>query len=193
MLKNSAKLIVSSMALVGAISSSIALAEDNGFLIGLDVGQVDAHKYCHNISNCDHSDTSFRGNVGYQFDKYWSAELGYTSFGTLFKSHDNNFNANQKASAWTVSGIGTLPFGNRFGVFGRLGVARYSTDNSGTVQGVPVKDEKKIKPYAGVGAKFDITDRFLIRAEYQWLPDMSRVDGAKDDVQGLYAGATYRF
>jgi len=67
--------------------------------------------------------------------------LGYTSFGSLFKSHDNNFDASQKASAWTVSGIGTLPLTERFGIFGRVGAARYSTDNSGTVQGVPVKDE----------------------------------------------------
>jgi len=32
-----------------------------------------------------------------------------------------------------------------------------------------------------------------LRAEYQLYTDISRVDGAKDDVQGLYAGATFRF
>lgn len=199
MLTNKVKLIVSSVALIAAIDSHIVLADEaakgdkSGFLIGIDAGQSDAHKYCHNVSNCDHADTSVRGNIGYQFDQNWAAELGYTSFGTLFKSHDDNFNASQKANAWTLSAVGTLPIGDRFGVFGRVGAARYNTDNSGTVQGVPVKDENKVKPYFGAGVKFDVTDHFLIRAEYQLYSDISRADGAKDDVQGLYAGATLRF
>jgi len=193
MLKPTIKLAALSLALTGAIVAHAAPPADSGFIVGVDAGKADAHKYCHNISNCDSSDTSVRVDAGYQFDKNWSAEFGYTSFGSLFKSHDNNFDASQKASAWTVSGIGTLPLTERFGIFGRVGAARYSTDNSGTVQGVPVKDEKKIKPYLGAGVKFDITPAFALRAEYQLYTDISRVDGAKDDVQGLYAGATFRF
>lgn len=193
MLKPIIKLAALSVALSGAMSVYAAPPAESGFLLGIDAGKADAHKYCHNISNCDSSDTSIRGDVGYQFDKNWSAELGYTSFGSLFKSHDNNFDASQKASAWTVSGIGTLLLTERFGVFGRVGAARYSTDNSGTVQGVPVKDEKKVKPYLGAGVKFDLTQNVALRAEYQLYTNISRVDGAKDDVQGLYAGAVFRF
>ena len=193
MFKTSIKLATFSVALTGAMSVFAAPPADSGFFVGLDAGQADAHKYCHNISNCDHSDTSIRGNVGYQFDKNWGAEFGYTSFGSLFRSHDNNFDASQKASAWTLSGVGTLPITERFAVFGRVGAARFSTDNSGTVQGVPVKDEKKLKPYFGAGVKFDVTQNFAVRAEYQLYNSISRVDGAKDDVQGLYAGAVFRF
>jgi len=199
MLTNKVKLIVSSLALIAVMDARIALADEvsaadkQGFLIGIDVGQAEAHKYCHNISNCDDSDTSVRGNIGYQFNQNWSGEFGYTSFGTLFEADDNDFNASQKANAWTLSAVGTLPLSDRFGIFGRVGAARYSTDNSGTVQGVPVDDDHKIKPYFGAGVKFDITDHFLIRAEYQLYTDISRVDGDKDDVQGLYAGATFRF
>jgi len=190
---NKSKSIVSSLALLAGMNAGVALADDSGFLIGLDAGQAEAHKYCHDVSNCDSSDTSVRGDIGYQFNKNWSAEFGYVSFGTLFHSNDNNFNASQKANGWTLSGIGTLPLGNRFGIFGRVGAVRFETDNSGTVQGVPVKDENKIKPYFGAGARFDVTQNFSVRAEYQLYTDISRVDGAKDDVQGLYAGATLRF
>ncbi len=193
MLNKNIRLIALGASLLGASFVFADPENASGFTIGLDAGQADAHKYCHNVSNCDHADTSVRGDVGYQFNNYWSAELGYTSFGTLFKSNDNNFDASQKASAWTACGIGTLPIGKRFGVFGRAGMARYSTDNSGTVQGVPVKDEKKVKPYVGAGVKFNVTGNFALRAEYQLYTDISRVDGAKDDVQGLYAGAVYRF
>jgi OmpA-OmpF porin, OOP family len=187
------KMAVLSMALVGATSVYAAPETESGILIGIDAGRAEAHKYCDGVVDCDHADTSIRADVGYQFTKNWSAELGYTSFGTLFKSHDNNFDASQKASAWTASGIGTLPFGEHFGVFGRAGVARYETNNSGAVQGVPVKDRQDVKPYFGAGVKFDFTKNFAVRAEYQYYADISGVDGSKDDVQGLYAGAVFRF
>lgn len=120
-----------------------------------------------------------RIDVGYHFNNIWSAELGYTSFGTLFNSSDDNFNTSQKANAWTLSGIATLPLGERFGLFGRAGVARYETNNSGTVQGVGIKDDTDLKPYFDAGVDFDLTQSFAIRAEYQYYADISGVDGVK--------------
>lgn len=193
MLNVKVKKAVLSLALISASSVYAAPDSDSGVLIGLDVGRAEARKNCDGVADCDSSDGSIRGDIGYQFDKNWSAELGYTSFGTLFKSHDNNFDASQKANAWTVSGIGTLPLNDRFGVFGRAGVARYETNNSGTVQGVAVKDRQDVKPYAGAGVKFNVTQNFALRAEFQYYADISGVDGSKDDVQSVYAGAVFRF
>jgi len=193
MLKLKTKMAVLSIAVIAATSAYAAPDSDSGVLIGLDVGRAEARKNCDGVADCDSSDASIRGNIGYQFDKNWSAELGYTSFGTLFRSNDNNFDASQKANAWTVSGIGTLPLNDRFGVFGRAGVARYETNNSGSVQGVAVKDRQDVKPYLGAGAKFNVTPNFALRAEFQYYADISGVDGSKDDVQSLYAGAVFRF
>lgn len=195
MLNNHAKSIVMGIALIGAggVYADSAPDSNTGIIIGIDAGRADAHKYCDHAVDCDHADTSVRGDIGFQFNQYWSAELGYTSFGTLLKSHDNNFDARQKANAWTVSGIGTLPVADRLGLFGRVGAARYDTDSSGTVQGVPVKDKNRVKPYFGAGVKFDLTQNFAIRAEYQYYTDISGVDGSKDDVQGWYAGGVFRF
>lgn len=187
------KLAVLSIAVAGVTSVYAAPDSDSGIIIGLDAGRAEARKNCDGVADCDDSDATIRGDIGYQFDKNWSAEVGYTSFGTLFKSHDNNFDASQKASAWTVSGIGTLPLGDRFGLFGRAGVARYEANNSGTVQGVEVKDRKDVKPYAGAGVKFSVTPNFALRAEFQYYADLSGVDGSKDDVQSVYAGAVFRF
>lgn len=174
-------------------AAAYADSSDGGVIIGIDAGRADAHKYCDGIADCDHADTSVRGDIGYQFNKNWSLEFGYTSFGTLFKAHDNRFDARQKANAWTVSGIGTLPLSERFGLFGRVGAARYDTDNKGTVQGVRVRDENEVKPYFGAGVKYDLTANFSLRAEYQYYADISGVDGSSDDVQGLYAGGILRF
>lgn len=181
------------MALVGATGANVAQAVENGVYLGLNVGQAEARKYCDNITNCDSADTSMRGEVGYQFDHNLSAELGYTSFGTIFHANNNNINANQDAKAWTASILGTWPGADPFGVFGRLGFARYSLSNSGTVQGVPVDKNDTTKPYLGAGLKYDLNNSWRLRGEYQVYTDISGVDGRKDNVQALFAGGVYRF
>ncbi|BFM11992.1 hypothetical protein R50072_21450 [Simiduia litorea] len=181
---------------IALVSMANVFAEpntDSGFSIGIDAGRADAHDSCDRLIDCDNSDTSTRIDVGYDFNRVWSAEFGYTSFGTLFDSHDNNLNASQEANAWTLSGIASLPLGERFSAFGRLGVARYETNNSGTVQGVPVKNDSDLKPYLGAGVNFYMSQHFALRGEFQYYADLSGVDGSKDDVQALYAGVTYHF
>ncbi len=181
------------MALVGTTGAHAAEFAMSGFYLGLNAGQAEARKYCNNIGNCDSADTSVRSEVGYQFNENVGAEFGYTSFGTLFSGNDNNVNASQDASAWTASGLLTWPVAERFGLFGRLGLARYNVSNSGTVQGVSVQNHNGTKPYLGAGVKFDLAHHWLLRAEYQVYTDISGVDGSKDNVQGLYVGGAYRF
>lgn len=193
MLKNKLKLTALCMALVGTTGANVAQAAENGVYLGLNAGQAEARKYCSNITNCDSADTSVRGEVGYQFNNNLGAELGYTSFGTLFNASNNNVNAKQDASAWTASAVGTWPVAERFGIFGRLGLARYNVSNSGTVQGVPVTNKNSTKPYFGAGVKFDLASNWMLRAEYQLYTDISSVDGTKGNVQGWYLGGVYRF
>ena len=193
MLRNTIRVSALCMTIVGATGANVAQAVESNFYLGVDAGRAEARKYCNNVTNCDSADTSVRGELGYQFDDNFSAELGYTSFGTLFNSNDNNFNAKLDASAWTASGLGTWMFANRIGAFGRLGLAFYDVSNSGTVQGIPVENKSGTKPYVGVGAKYDITKNWMLRAEYQLYMDISGVDGRKDNVGGLYVGGAYRF
>ena len=193
MLKNNIKLTALCVALAGTTGANVAQTAESGISLGLNAGQAEARKYCHDIVNCDNSDISTRAELGYQFSSPLSAELGYTSFGTLFDANDGNFNATQESSALTASVLGTWPPVEPFGVFGRLGLARYNVSNSGTVQGVPVAGKDSTKPYFGAGAKYDLAGNWVLRVEYQLYSDISRVDGAKDNVQGWFAGGLYRF
>jgi len=184
------------MALIGTMGGNVAHAMDSmpgTFYVGLDAGKAEAKKYCSNIANCDSSDASVRGEVGYQFNSNFAAELGFTSFGTIFSSSDNNANAKQEASALTVSALGAYPIADRFSVFGRLGMAKYSLKNSGAIQGVAVEADSTIKPYVGIGGNFDMTDNWTARAEYQVYTDISGVDGRKDNVNAWYLGGVYKF
>jgi opacity protein-like surface antigen len=181
-------------ALAGTMGVNVAQAVDlSGVYLGLDVGRAEAKQYCDNITNCDNADTSIRGEVGYMFSDMLAAEIGYTSFGTLFSANGSGFNAKQDAGALTISGLATWKVSDVFGIFGRLGAARYFVDNVGTVLSVPVKDKNAVKPYFGVGVNFDLSSNWMLRAEYQDFKDISRVDGEKDDIQAWYMGGVYRF
>lgn len=178
------------MGTTGAHAAPMALT---GFQLGLDAGQAEARKYCDNVANCDSADTSLRLSAGYQFTPNVGAELGYTSFGTLFNADNSTVVAKQDARAWTLSVLGTMPFTEKFGLLGRLGMASYNVNNSGTIQGLPIESKNSTKPYVGLGAKFNLTDSFALRAEYQVYTDISGVDGVKDNVRGIYAGGVFSF
>jgi opacity protein-like surface antigen len=193
MLKNRMKSSALCLALVTGAGANVAQAGDSGVYLGLNAGQAVARKYCDNITNCDNKDTTVRTEVGYQFNKNWGGELGYTSFGTLFNGGGNNVSAKQDASAWTLSALGTMPLGESFGIFSRAGLARYNLSNSGTVQGVAVQSKHAIKPYYGVGGKLDLGTNWMLRAEYQLYTDISGVNGVQDNVKAWYAGGVYRF
>lgn len=174
---------------VGAVAPQAAAAK--GFNFGADYGQAEARKFCTNITPCDSADASGKAEIGYQFTEFLGVEAGYVSFGTIFDSSDNQFTASQKSNAITASVLGTLPIAPWFGIYGRAGIAQYESKGSGTVQGVPVEDEKGSTPFFGAGVKFNFTKHFALRAEYQNYSNISRIDGRKDDVQALYAGLLF--
>jgi opacity protein-like surface antigen len=187
------KLAAVFMVLLGAINVYADVHPQNGVSLGIDAGRAQAHTYCDSLIECDNTDTSLRVDVGYQFNTKWSAEFGYTSFTTLFNSHNDNFNASQQASAWTLSGLATAPLGDSFDLFGRAGIARYQMNNRATALGVPVAERTDVKPYFGTGFNFDLTERLVLRAEYQYYMDIPAADGGKDDLQALYGGVVYHF
>lgn len=165
---------------------------EGGLTLGLDYGEAEARKFCDNITNCDSRDASIKAEIGYQFSRAFGVELGYAGLGTILDADDNLFTASQDSSALTLSGVGLLSFSERFGIYGRLGIARYDTDSSGTVAGVPVKDQDGTTPFYGAGVKFDLTGNLALRVEYQVYADISRVDGREDNVQAMYAGILFR-
>lgn len=174
--------------------ASTAFAEERqGFSVGIDYGRTEAKKYCDHITNCDDTDKGPKVEVGYDFNKYVSAELGYTSFGTVFDSGDGSLQVTQKSNAITLSVLGTVPLGEWFGLFGRVGYARYDTNNTGAVEGVRVDDENGNTPFWGAGVNVNLSEEFTLRLEYQNYADLSDLPGRKDDVQGLFGGVVYHF
>lgn len=167
--------------------------ERKGFSVGIDYGRTEAKKYCDNIANCDDTDKGPKVELGYDFNQYFTAELGYTSFGTVFDSSEGSLSVTQKSNAITLSVLGTVPLGEWFGLYGRAGYAHYDTNNSGFVESVAIDDEDGYTPFWGAGVSVNLTEEFSLRLEYQAYADLSDLPGRKDDVQGLYGGVVYHF
>lgn len=180
-------------ALLASLSLGVMASEVSakGFNFGLNYGQAEARKFCKDITPCDSADASGKADIGYQFTDTFGLEAGYVSFGTIFDSSESTFVASQKSRALTASALGTIPVTHWFGVYGRAGLAQYESEGSGTVLGVPVKNEKGSTPFWGAGVRFNFNKHFALRGEYQNYSNISRVDGRKDDVQALYAGILY--
>lgn len=189
MLKHKAYLSV----LLTSLSLGVMATEVSakGFTFGLNYGQAEARKFCEDITPCDSADASAKADIGYQFNDVWGLEASYVSFGTIFDASESTFVATQKSRALTASILGTIPITHWFGVYGRAGLAQYESEGSGTVLGVPVKDEKGSTPFWGAGVRFNFNKHFALRGEYQNYANISRVDGRKDDVQAVYAGLLY--
>lgn len=178
-----------------ALPAVPAMAEDmeSGLSLGVDAGRAEARNACDNVINCSSDDTTVRVSLGWQFTPMIGIEAGYASFGTVFESNDNNFSANQDANAWTLSVLGTIPVADRFGLYGRVGAARFDNDASGLVQGVPVSSENETKPFFGAGLKFGLTENVALRAEYQRYKDLANLGGVKDDVDAWTGGLVFTF
>jgi OOP family OmpA-OmpF porin len=180
---------------LGLPLTTAALAMDNGLNLSIDAGQAESRDVCSNVTNCESDDTTVRAALGYSFNEMLGLEVGYTSFGTVFDSSQNNntafFGGKQEANAFTASVLGTFPVGERFGIFGRVGAARF--DNDKEVQGVPVDDDNRTKPYFGAGVKFGLSDNFALRGEYQVYKDLADIGGVKDDVQAWSGGVVFIF
>ena len=119
--------LASSMALTGP-----ALAQDMGFYAGLSFGQSSADVDCAGATSCDEEDTAWKIFGGYQFNRHLAVELGYTDLGE-FSASAPGASFTVEATAFEVSAVGMLPLGDKFSVFGRIGMYKADTDATATL------------------------------------------------------------
>jgi len=166
-MKSNKALVAALMGAALAFSAPAAFAQargataNTGWYIGGDIGNAE-------IGSDD--DTAWRILGGYQINRNFAAELGYSSL--LDKG-------GVEATAWELVGIGSYPLGNQFSIFGKLGFARVEVDAAGT-------STDKTELTYGLGAQYDLTPKFGIRGQWQ------RYD-TDNEVDVLSVGVIYRF
>lgn len=143
---------------------------------GGTIGPSEGIKYCSGATNCEDKDTAWKVFGGYKVIDKLSAEVAYVNLGDMHKNGTNS-----DVSAFTANAVGTLPINERFDVFGKFGVMRWSSDNS-------AGNESGFGTTYGIGAKMSLNETMKLRAEWEKFPDIETSPTEETDVNMLSIG-----
>lgn len=208
------KLVVKSLAILVLASGPIAaMAADSGWYVGAALGQskldVSAGELKSDLEaagatgvavTVDNTDTGWKLYGGYQLNQNIGFEAAYVNLGsatanaTYSTLAGSPVQTNTDADGYLLSVVGSLPLGDKFAVFGKLGAFVWSAEASATTSLGPVSLSGDGTDLAfGLGANWKINKSIGLRAEWERFQNLS-VDGSNErDVDLLSLGATYRF
>lgn len=175
------KALLAASAFIAGLSALPAVAQDSGFYAGAALGGARARQLCSGAINCDDGETAFRGFVGYQINKYVSAEGGYQYF-TMFGRNGQGISA----SALDASAVASAPVMDQLSVYGRAGAywaktksAPNSEDNAGWLM--------------GVGGEYSFSRELGARLEWQHYNNVGGGTlGFNTDIDVLSVGIVWR-
>jgi OOP family OmpA-OmpF porin len=193
--------------------TAFAQDETKGFYAGISLGQSKFKGACDSeagvaVSNCKDTDTAWKIFGGYQFTPNLAVELGYNDFGRISGDATLTFggstftgNAKVEATAFELTGVGTLPLGQQFSLYGKLGVYYAETKASANVQQTTPpfasasssQSDNNSNLTFGLGARYDFTKNIAVRAEWQRFSKVGSDNTGKGDIDVLAIGGLYRF
>lgn len=182
------------VALIGLLAATagaptIALAQqDAGFYIGTSVGQAKINGACTRITlggfvgSCDDKNTAWKIFGGYQFNRNFGVEGGYTNIGEATATGTFDAKAGYgkaEAKGFELLAVGTLPINEQFAVYGKAGFFRWDVDMSATLgPSSGAIGDKVTYLTLGVGLKYNLTKNLAARLEFQHYGDFGVGDNA---------------
>jgi opacity protein-like surface antigen len=154
-------------------AGAVAQQADTGWYVGASIGQSDL--------DVD-KDTAWKATVGYQINKTFSAEVGYTNLGEV-SGNVLGIPVDVEATAWEAIGVGKFPVGNQLSVYGLVGIAMVEVEASSG--GISASDDSTELTF-GVGAQFDVSRNLGVRAQWQRY-------GADEDIDVISLGVVFKF
>lgn len=151
---------------------------------GINLGQPDFQKNCTPGFNCDDSNIGGKIYTGGQFNKWLGAEIGYVNFGKLERNGGDT-----KAQGVNLSLVGTVPLGDVFSVFGKVGTTYSWTKTDGVVG--PTGKENGFGLSYGAGVGFNLSPRSQLLAE--WEKHRMQFADQDADVNLYTVGLKFRF
>ena len=209
-----------------AVSAAAALlfavpfahAQDSGAYLGGGLGRshirFDGGSFASNSPNItdssDKRDTGYTAFLGYNLNRNWAVEGGYTNLGDFKYNYTGtgalagtSGQADYKARTWWLAGKGTIPLSERFDIFGKLGFADNRARDAGSSSD-PAMDAVLGTPYTrnknhagllvGAGAEYHLNKQVGVRLEYDDYGKFG-TSGAQDLAHlGMWtADVTYHF
>lgn len=142
------------------------------------------------------SDTGFGLAGGYQLNDHFAFEIAYVDVGAFGSRHtatitdgvdegEADVEFESSADGVAVSVLGILPIGERFSVYGRVGLSFLSADGGAriTVDGEtqrPSQSSQKTDPVFGVGAEYSFGKYFGVRLGWDRYMDVGTEDVTGD-------------
>jgi OOP family OmpA-OmpF porin len=203
------------LAVLAALTSQFAVADDTGWYAGGNVGQsrakiddprITAQLLGAGLTTTSITDTN-RGTgyklfAGYKISKVFAIEGGYFNLGRFgyvaTTVPAGSLLGNIKLQGLSLDGVGTLHLNEKFSVFGRLGFnyaqARDNFSNTGAVSAPtnPNPAINQINYKFGVGLQYELTDALAIRLEAERYRINDAV-GNRGDIDLYSLGLIYRF
>jgi OOP family OmpA-OmpF porin len=136
-----------------------------------------------NNKSTDDYKTNAKVYGGYEFDQNWGVEAGYTNFDKV----DTPF-GNVKGSGTYVAGKYSMPLGDRFTGYGKLGVSYNERKFSNSLGAQANNYDTGL--YGGVGVEYKLNEKLAVNAEYERY-GKDKAFGAKADVYTV--GLKYGF
>lgn len=154
-------------ALLAASTAHAQMPADSGFQFGLGVSRGDLQ-----YSFIDKTATGWQAFAGWRFNRYAALEVGYVDGldgdGTLnVAGVPATLSVN--LNAVTASAIGSVPLGEYFSLFGRLGAARWEAKAKLSTSTVSVRDSVDGTDMLYGGGVAFAWDGAVIRLEYDAL------------------------
>jgi OOP family OmpA-OmpF porin len=182
------------LALGGLVAASQTAAQ--GFYIGGSVGKSDfdddnAIPGLITSGSVDGSDTGFKIFGGYQFNQHFGVELAWVDLGKA--GYSGTFSGlpvtggTVETSGLNLSAVGILPLGSGFALFGKAGFFAWESKAKDVTGGLPFSGKEDGTDLSlGIGASYDFTKNFGIRAEWERFK-------AVGDIDLLSVGIVYKF
>jgi len=125
------------------------------------------------LQNFEHQDTAYKIFGGYQFNRSVAVEAGYFNLGKFGYSAGSGLSTlrgQYEVDGIHVDLIGTLPLGEQFSVFGRVGAQYANTKNNFSGTGTLTPSVSNSNQYdtnmkLGVGLQYDLSPSVQLRGE----------------------------
>jgi OmpA-OmpF porin, OOP family len=211
------RIIAAALVVTGGLLAGPAVAADQGGYVGFAIGQsrakVDQGEIDSSLASIglgsstsvDDTDIGFKVYAGYQFNKNFAIEGGYTDFGKS-TSHSvitsgGSGTADGEWKAWSIdlSALGILPLNEKFSLFGRGGLSLWNLDFTLTANGpggtASASESKSgVSPLLGIGATYSFTQQLALRAELERHFSVGDSDTTgKSDIDLISIGLQFRF
>jgi OOP family OmpA-OmpF porin len=196
------------------IASAPAVAEDDGWYVGANLGQsrakIDDPRIIDGLLAAGIDTTAIKNDDlhfgykvfgGYEFNKYLALEGGYFDLGKFGFTANTipaaGLTGNIKLQGVNIDAVATLPITEKFAAFGRFGYHYDYAKDAFAGYGAVIVQEPERSQHSGdykfgAGLQFAVTESIGLRAEAERYRVNDAV-GNKGDVDLFSVGLVYRF